>query len=247
MSRHKIDRRGHTLDPWTELTRENRPQRRPATRRKTGNQRRGSHLLVRLPAGRTPVGVVVVVETVQRTDQRQLVSKPGQPRHQLADVDPGHPGRDRPEFPANHRRRLGLQIVHVQVRRSPGQQQHDDALDRPIRRSRHRQLALGFRSQDLRQRQPAQRQPADLQATATRHAIAVPRPCSGNRQHQQPSISKHRSTINRENRANSAFTMMRLSHFIGSRNICRHNSRTKPPPMSTFVLIPSGPNPPHWP
>ena len=156
----QVDRGRDAPHALTELLGKDRAQGGPVAFRIARDDRRRVHGRMRLPAGRTPVCVVVVEEPAERTDQREPIGHPGQPGQQLTDLDAGDACPDRPEFAADLRRRVGLQVVHVEVRRPAGEDHHDHRLcGRP--------RARGFRPQDLRQRQPAQRQAADLQAGAT--------------------------------------------------------------------------------
>ena len=171
--RVRVDRRevnagrnaGHSR---TEVSRHHCSQRRPVTRRVTGDLRRGRHHLMRLPACDVPVRIVIVVKTVQRSQQRQLVGIRGETRHQLADFDAGHVGGDRPELATNLCRGLRFQIVHVEVRRSSGKQHVNDALC-PAAAA----CPFAFRLQDIRQSQTAQPEGSDLHPAAARDSVAV--------------------------------------------------------------------------
>ena len=78
---------------------------------------------------------------------------------------PGTFGLDRLELAANFGRGIGLQVPHVEVRRTAGQEDVDDRLVRP------RALAASSRS-SVGQRQPAQGHAADRQEVAAGHAVA---------------------------------------------------------------------------
>lgn len=105
--------------------------------------------------------VVVVEEAEERPDQREPIRHPSQSGQQLTHLDPGDAAPDRPEFATNLRRRVRLQIVHVEVRRPAGEDHHDHTFRARLR------PGGGFRPEDLWQSQAAQRQAADLQAVAT--------------------------------------------------------------------------------
>ena len=102
-----------------------------------------------------------------RADRHQLVHLRGDPRQMLADLDARHVGLDRLELAADLGRRVHLQIEHVLVRRPAGQEDHDDRLC-----ASRRMPATALGPQNLRQRQAAQGQPADLQKRSPRQAVA---------------------------------------------------------------------------
>ncbi len=136
-----------------------RTQRRPTARRL---------LTATAMSGDALEGVVRAAGADDRTDRNQLVHVRGDERKMLADLDAGHVGFDRSELAANFRRRVHFKIEEVLMRRSAGQEDHDDPLR--LRRSAAAGHRLG--SQDLRQRKAAQRQPADLEERSPRHLIA---------------------------------------------------------------------------
>ena len=87
---------------------------------------------MRFPPGRTPVCVVVVLESNERANQRQLVGHAGQAWHQFADLQPLDVGVDGSEISTDFQRRVRLEIVHVQVGRTAWQEHHNDAFDGPL-------------------------------------------------------------------------------------------------------------------
>ena len=101
----------------------------------------------------------------------------GQARQVLADVDAGDVGPDRLELAADLDRGVRLEVHHVLVRRPAGQEDHDDGLVRAA------DAGLGLGPQDLRQRQAAQGQAADLQKGPPRNAVAEPLRLAEDRQH----------------------------------------------------------------
>ena len=76
-------------------TRDDRPQAGPAP------LRLADQVAV---AGQALAGRVVAARPDDRADHRELVHHPRQPGHVLADVEPRHVGRDRPELAADSRR-----------------------------------------------------------------------------------------------------------------------------------------------
>ncbi len=87
-------------------------------------------------------------------------------RQQFADVEARHPGVNGLELAANLDRGVRLEIDQVLVRRPAGQKDHDHGLVGVLDPGPR----LGL--QQLRQRQPAQGQAADLQKATPRQAIA---------------------------------------------------------------------------
>ena len=100
----------------------------------------------------------------------------------LANLDAGNFGADRLEFAPDLRRRVLLEIEHVLVRRSARQEDHDDRL------MRFADAGLRLGAQQLRQRQTAQPQRADLQKIPARNAVTKPRFIAVDRQHNASSL-----------------------------------------------------------
>ena len=89
----------------------------------------------------------VVVETAdQRAHRDELVHVRRQPRHQFADINAGNTSRDRLKLAANLGGGLGLEVEHVEMRRSTRKEDHDH---RFFRRSK---LADRLGPKDLGQR-----------------------------------------------------------------------------------------------
>ena len=119
-------------------------------------------------AGVADEGVVIAVGGAVDTPQRDaLVHDPGEPRHVLADLDAGNVGRDRLELPADLRRGVHLQVVHVLVAGGPAHVDHDHRLVRPVAGG-----LLG--GKDLWQREAAHGERADAEHVAPGEAIAKP-------------------------------------------------------------------------
>ena len=72
--------------------------------------------------------VGVLVDRDDRADDGELVPHLGLQREVLADLHAGDVGRDRLELAAELRRGVGLEVVHVHVRRAAGQVDHDGRL-----------------------------------------------------------------------------------------------------------------------
>ncbi len=140
--------------------RHHRAQRGPSARRL---------LTAAATAGHALVGVVRAAGADDRADRNQPVHLLGEQRKMLADFDAWHVGLDRLEFAAHFRRRVHLQIEEILVRRPARQEDHDDRFVR-LAHARGR-----FGPQNLRQRQSAQRQPADFQKRPPRHSVAEAR------------------------------------------------------------------------
>ncbi len=85
----------------------------------------------------------------------------------LTDVNAGYVGSNGLEFTAYFRGGLGLDIVHVLVRRPSRQKDHDDRLVRGRAR-------LGLRSQDVRQGQTSHAQGPDPQKVSPGYPITKP-------------------------------------------------------------------------
>ena len=81
-------------------------------------------------AGQAVIGrrVVVLHPVVHRADLREPVDHRGEPRQVLADRQARLAGGDRLELAANARRRVGLHVERVQVRRAAELVQEDDVL-----------------------------------------------------------------------------------------------------------------------
>ena len=62
-----------------------------------------------------------------RPNDRELVGAAREPRHQLADLETGNRGRDRPVRPAQLGRGVRLHIPHIEVTRT-AIQMNDDAV-----------------------------------------------------------------------------------------------------------------------
>ncbi len=108
-------------------------------------------------AGRALETAVLVAQTDQRTQQNELVHAAGQARQQFADLDAGHVGGDRFELAAHFRRRVWLEIERILMGQTAGQVHHDDGA---LRRAGPRAL---FGAEQIRQRQTAEGETADLQ------------------------------------------------------------------------------------
>ena len=119
-----------------------------------------------------------------RADHGQAVHHRSHPRQVLADPDSRHRGRDRLKFASNLRRRLHLQVEHVLVRGSSGEEHHDDRFLRPG-------PAGGFGGEQLRERESSDgsdhRQAADLQHVASGQLVTERRGTRGSqdREHGQ--------------------------------------------------------------
>jgi hypothetical protein len=96
----------------------------------------------------------------------------------FADVDAGDIRANRIKLAANFGGRIGFEIDHILMRRSAGQEDHDDRLVRPS------DAGSGFGAQDLGERQPAHCESADLQERAPRNSAA--RLAMRDRSHRRP-------------------------------------------------------------
>src|SRR5579872_3413034 len=119
-------------------------------------------------AGLADAGVVLIAGADKRSDDGELVHHRRNLGHVLANLDAGDVGLDRLELAADIGRRVGLQVEHVLMRRAAGQVDHDDRL---VGGSDARR---GLGSQHVRERKPAQRQPADSQEVTSRETVAEP-------------------------------------------------------------------------
>src|SRR5205085_288947 len=114
------------------------------------------------PAVHALVGRVVSFAANHRPDDRQLVHYLGHSWQVLANLDARHAGADRFELAANLCRSVRLEVNHILVWWTTRQEDHDNRLVRAAH------TGLGLRAQQLRQRQTAHGQAADLQETAPR-------------------------------------------------------------------------------
>ena len=84
---------------------------------------------------------------------------------------PGHLGGDRPEFAADARRGVGLEVDHVLMRRSAGQEDHDDRFmrrpDPPVFPAASAARICGIDS-------PPRASPPILQEVAAAYAVTEP-------------------------------------------------------------------------
>src|SRR5207247_11311744 len=76
-------------------------------------------------AGHAHEIAVVIDRVCNRADDRELVSDTGNEREMLANLDAWHLGGDGPEFTANFRRRIQLQIESILMWRSARQVSHN--------------------------------------------------------------------------------------------------------------------------
>src|SRR2546426_10230002 len=95
----------------------------------------------------------------------------------LANLDAGNFSIDRLELAANFRRRVLLEIEHILVRRAARQKDHDNCL------VRFADPGLRLGAQQLRQRQTAERERADLEKVPARNAVTKTRFITIDRQH----------------------------------------------------------------
>lgn len=102
----------------------------------------------------------------QRSDDRQPIHELSQTRQMFTDFNPWHARFDRPKLATNLHWSVHLQIEHVLMRRSSGQENHDDR----FRRSTNPLLRLGL--QELRQGYSTQCQPTNLQKGTPGNATA---------------------------------------------------------------------------
>ena len=101
---------------------------------------------------------------MQRADDGELVHHLGKTRQVLANLDPGHVGRDRVEFAPDPGGSLGLEIEHVLVRRAADQVDEDHRFGRGP-------FALGgLGGQQAGQAQPGS-QATDLEEVAARQSV----------------------------------------------------------------------------
>ncbi len=124
-------------------------------------------LVVVAPPRHALEGGVLAGRADQRVHEDELVGHGRQPRKMLADTDSRHLGRNRRKLPAHTGRSIHLDIIHVLVRRTARQVDHDDGL---VGASR---FGHAFRPQELREAQPAQAKRANLDEVPPRHLVAV--------------------------------------------------------------------------
>ena len=99
-------------------------------------------------------GVGVLVHGDERTNHRQLVPHTRLQWEMLADLHAGHVGGDGFELAAEFFRRVGLEIIHVEVRRTARQVDHDGGLVSDRRDAgRTAGAGRGAETEHLRQRQ----------------------------------------------------------------------------------------------
>ena len=116
-------------------------------------------------AGEADVVRVFVARADDGADRRRPVHLLGDQWQHLADVNARHSSADRLELAANLPRRVHLQVVHVLMRRAAGQVNHDDGF-----------FALAAARgcggpQQLRQRQAAHAQAANLEKVSATDAV----------------------------------------------------------------------------
>ncbi len=130
----------------------------------------GRHVVALALAGHDQ-RVGVLVDRHDRADAGELVPHLGLHREMFADLHSRNVGLDRIEFAAEFDRRIGLEVVHVHVRRTARQVDHDRGLV-----PRRRRLAGWGRGGRAQLKHVGQRQTgaerADLEEIATVHAIA---------------------------------------------------------------------------
>ena len=110
----------------------------------------------------------MVVEGRDRAEKCNLVHDRCQTRHQLTDLDAGHLRGDRVEFAAYLGWSTGLEVEHVQMWRTTGQEDHDDALVRVAN------PCLLFSPQQVGEGQTGNAQRANTKEIAARHPVAEP-------------------------------------------------------------------------
>ena len=138
---------------------ENRSQFRPASRGRISSA-------PAYVAGHALVGGVRILCSNHGPHQHQLVHDPGQPRQVLADMDSRDFGLDGLKLTADLRGGVGLDFVHVLVRRAAGHVNHDDGF------AGLAQAGLLFRPEQLGQGQSTHSQRADLDKVSPRHPVA---------------------------------------------------------------------------
>ena len=122
-------------------------------------------------------GVVVADRVVDRADQRQVVRLLREHRQVLAEQEPRHRRRDRPELAPDAERGVGLHIPEVLMRGAPLEDEQDHRLGpHPPLRPRLEQAAAGSA-------QPEQARRADPQHVAPAQAVAEPPLFRGDPEH----------------------------------------------------------------
>ncbi len=119
-------------------------------------------------------------------DDAHLVHEPGLARQVLADADAGDIGGHGPKLAAELGRRIGFEIVHVDMARPAAQPEEDD---RGIARLSAALLGLGLETQMIGQGQARQSEKADAQKAAPRQAVTTMIIRSTNFQHRNPPFS----------------------------------------------------------
>ena len=175
----RVDEVGEVAARRPEL-RQDRPERREVRRRRARDQPPIGDR--RLPRQReVGPGVVVVDRVMHRAHERQVMRLLRQERQVLAEREPGHGRRDRPELAANPLGRVGLHVPEVLVRRPPLQEEEDQRL-----RLRPR---IHPGPEQPRQAEPEQPRPSHAQDVATADAVTQS-PTSGRDSQHGPVTSR---------------------------------------------------------
>ena len=95
---------------------------------------------------------MITNRTDHGANRHELVHHAGQARHQLANLNARHVGADRLKLAADFHRSVGLEVVHILMRRAAGQVDHNHGFVRTLSRDT-------LRPQQLRQRQTPKARP----------------------------------------------------------------------------------------
>ena len=128
--------------------------------------------IVHRPAAFGLIDGMFVVNAAERADQREFIADGREFRHEMADLHPRHVGGNRMEFAANLRRRIGLEIEGVDMRRTALQIDIDDRVivHRAGRGRRFGPQQIG--QSQISQAETADAQGADPEKISPRDAIA---------------------------------------------------------------------------
>ena len=120
--------------------------------------------IARRAASEALVSVVATMRPDHRTDEAELVRHAGDLREQLTYLNSGNIRVDRFELAADVRRRVEFDVEHVLMRRTTGQEDHDDGF---VTEPFAGRLRGCFRLEELWERQAAKSQPSYLEESAS--------------------------------------------------------------------------------
>jgi hypothetical protein len=124
---------------------------------------------------------MTILQADDAADKNELVSQTSDPREAFADLDTGHTGGDRPEFPTDFGRGFRFDVPHVLMRGTTA----EENVDQPFMASAGKRVLSRFRSEQIPQRpvNTSKRKRPNRQERSAADTIAEAGCTDGNVQH----------------------------------------------------------------